>query len=197
MIFGSVKGYSIQQVTLKMLENNKWNFEELEEKDSKIKKEIKEVIENGGTVYSLDKKKVLKTVYLFKLITDDKDKILTFDKKVVLDEITEDVITEFENDMTTLLGEAVAGEEITKAIWGDKEIEPSRVKIGKLEIPVSFIWILLGIMFWLFFDNLILFVIYLCVGVSSGYAIKVNEPKRKLKKINKSKNKKSSPKKEK
>lgn len=189
MVFGSVKGYSIQQFSLKMLENKKWDFSELEEKDANIKKDIKEVLENGGTVFALDKKKVLKTVYLFKLVTKDKEKILVFDKKVVLDEMTEDAIKEFEDDMTTLLGETVSGEEITKVVWEDKEIEPSKVKIGKWEIPLSFIWISVGVIFWMLFDDFIWFVIYLCIGISSGYAVKVNEPKRKLEKNKKAKKK--------
>lgn len=187
MIFGSVKGYSIQQVSLKMLDNKKWNFDELEEKDSDIKKKIKQVIEDGGTVFSLDKKKTFKAIYLFKLSSNDKEKYLTFEDKVIMDELTDDVIKEFEEDMTTLLGEAVAGDEISKVIWGDKEIELSKVKIGKLEVPLSIIWMLVGIIFWILFDDFMWFVIYLCIGVSSGYAVKINEPKRKLSKSKKSK----------
>lgn len=185
MVFGSVKGYGIQQISLKMLENKKWNFSELEIKDSDIKNEIKFVIENGGTVFALEKKKIFKAVYLFKLVNDSDDKYLSFDKKIVLDEIIEDAIKEFEDDMTTLLGEAVAGEEVSKVIWGEKEIELSKIKIGKLEIPLSIIWMLMGILFWLLFDDFMWFVIYLCIGVSSGYAVKINEPKRKLKKSKK------------
>lgn len=185
MVFGSVKGYGIQQISLKMLENKKWNFSELEIKDSDIKNEIKSVIENGGTVFALEKKKIFKAVYLFKLVNDSDDKYLSFDKKIVLDEIIEDAIKEFEDDMTTLLGEAVAGEEVSKVIWGEKEIELSKIKIGKLEIPLSIIWMLMGILFWLLFDDFMWFVIYLCIGVSSGYAVKINEPKRKLKKSKK------------
>ena len=185
MVFGSVKGYGIQQISLKMLENKKWNFSELEIKDSDIKNEIKSVIENGGTVFSLEKKKIFKAVYLFKLVNDSDDKYLSFDKKIVLDEIIEDAIKEFEDDMTTLLGEAVAGEEVSRVIWGEKEIELSKIKIGKLEIPLSIIWMLMGILFWLLFDDFMWFVIYLCIGVSFGYAVKINEPKRKLKKSKK------------
>ncbi|MBQ3510858.1 MAG: hypothetical protein IJA30_01020 [Bacilli bacterium] len=185
MVFGSVKGYGIQQISLKMLENKKWNFSELEIKDSDIKNEIKSVIENGGTVFALEKKKIFKAVYLFKLVNDSDDKYLSFAKKIVLDEIIEDAIKEFEDDMTTLLGEAVAGEEVSKVIWGEKEIELSKIKIGKLEIPLSIIWMLMGILFWLLFDDFMWFVIYLCIGVSSGYAVKINEPKRKLKKSKK------------
>ena len=185
MVFGSVKGYGIQQISLKMLENKKWNFSELEIKDSDIKNEIKSVIENGGTVFALEKKKIFKAVYLFKLVNDSDDKYLSFDKKIVLDEIIEDAIKEFEDDMTTLLGEAVAGEEVSKVVWGEKEIELSKIKIGKLEIPLSIIWMLMGILFWLLFDDFMWFVIYLCIGVSSGYAVRINEPKRKLKKSKK------------
>lgn len=185
MVFGSVKGYGIQQISLKMLENKKWNFSELEIKDSDIKNEIKSVIENEGTVFALEKKKIFKAVYLFKLVNDSDDKYLSFDKKIVLDEIIEDAIKEFEDDMTTLLGEAVAGEEVSKVVWGEKEIELSKIKIGKLEIPLSIIWMLMGILFWLLFDDFMWFVIYLCIGVSSGYAVKINEPKRKLKKSKK------------
>lgn len=185
MVFGSVKGYGIQQISLKMIENKKWNFDELVDKESNIKNEIKEVLENGGTVFALAKKKVFKTVYLFKLVDSKKEKYLEFYKKIILDELTNDAIKEFEDDMTTLLGEAVAGDEVSKVIWGDKEIELSKVKIGKLEIPLSIIWMLVGVAFWFLFDDFMWFVIYLCIGVSSGYAVKVNEPKRKLKKIKK------------
>ena len=59
------------------------------------------------------------------------------------------------------------------------------LKIGKLEIPLSIIWMLVGVAFWFLFDDFMWFVIYLCIGVSSGYAVKVNEPKRKLKKSKK------------
>ena len=55
--------------------------------------------------------------------------------------------------MTTLVGEAVAGDEVSKVIWGDKEIELSKVKIGKLEIPLSIIWMLVGVAFWFLFDD--------------------------------------------
>lgn len=182
MVIGSVKGYGIQQISLKMLENSKWSFNELEESDSDIKKTIKKVIEDGGVVYALEKKKVFKTVYLFKMVFDKEEKYLSFDKSVILEEINEAAIKEFEDDMTILLGEEVSQGDITKAIWGDKEIEPSKVKIGKWEIPLSIIWMLVGIAFWILFDDFMWFVIYLCIGVSSGYAVKVNEPKRKLNK---------------
>lgn len=182
MIFGSVKGYGIQQISLKMLENKKWNFTELEEIDSDIKKDIEKVIDGGGVVYALEKKKVFKTVYLFKTVSDKEEKYLSFDKSVILEEINDAAIKEFEDDMTTLLGEEVSQGEITKVIWGDKEIESSKVKIGKWEIPLSIIWMLVGIAFWILFDDFMWFVIYLCIGVSSGYAVKVNEPKRKLNK---------------
>lgn len=182
MVIGSVKGYGIQQISLKMLENSKWSFNELEESDSDIKKAIKKVIEDGGVVYALEKKKVFKTVYLFKMVFDKEEKYLSFDKSVILEEINEAAIKEFEDDMTILLGEEVSQGDITKAIWGDKEIEPSKVKIGKWEIPLSIIWMLVGIAFWILFDDFMWFVIYLCIGVSSGYAVKVNEPKRKLNK---------------
>lgn len=182
MILGSVGGYNIRQVSLKILKNNKFDFSELENLDFNIKMDIKNVLENGGTVFSLDKKNVLKTVYLFKLIKEGQESILTFDNKIVLDEITIDVINEFEENMTTLLGEAVSEEEITKVIWNDKEIEPSKVKIGKWEIPVSFVWIMAGIIFWMIFDDFIWFTIYLCIGISCGYVVKINESKRKFQK---------------
>ena len=37
MVFGSVKGYGIQQISLKMIENKKWTFDELVDKESNIK----------------------------------------------------------------------------------------------------------------------------------------------------------------
>lgn len=184
MMFG-VKDYSIRQISLKMLENNKWDFGELEKVDSNIKNDIKEVLGSGGIVFALDKKKIFKTAYLFKIVTDGDNKILIFKKKVSLEEVAKAEIKEFEEEMTTLLGEEVSQGEVVKVIWGDKEIESSKVKIGKWEIPLSFIWLLVGVIFWFLFDDFMLFVIYLCIGVSSGYVIKNNGNHKKRKKSKK------------
>lgn len=188
MIFGSVKGYSIEQISLKMLDNKKWDFSQLEKEESNIKIVMKELLENNGVIFALSKKKVINAVYLFKLVVEDNDKTLLFDTKLLSSEITDEMIEEFENDITTLLGEVVVDEEFTKAIWKDQEIEISKVKIGKMEIPVAVVWILAGIIFSILFDDFLLFTIYLCIGISSGYIVKVSGTKTKKDKSTKKKN---------
>ena len=189
---GSVKEYNINQITLKMIDNVKWDFSEIESKNSEIKNYLKDIIKNEGVVYSLNKKKVFKAIYVFKMEKVDDKKSLVFDKKISLKELTAEVIEEFEKDIVTILGEEVASNEFEKATWDDKVIEPNTIKIGKWEIPVTLAWVLLGVVCCILFDEVIMLPIFLCCGIGTGYVVKANEPMRKLKKNKKKTKKKKS-----
>jgi len=170
----SVKGYNGYQLTKKMLENEKWSFDELEKVNPKIKKELEKCLNSGGEVFALTKKKIFKAAYLFKVIEQENEKILVIDKKIILDEV-EKCVEEFENDLEVVLGETlIERTDLNKAIWRDNEIEPIKIKIGKHEISASLIWIAVGLMFWILFDSFLWFIVYLCIAFSSGYAVKSN-----------------------
>ena len=180
LIYSNINKNEIYQVTKKRIE--KFDFTKLEEKDSNVKRYIEEVLNNGGFVYALGKKKVLKCVYIFKLVAEENDKILVFDKSVVLEEVT-NCIEKFEKDIPEILGEELIDkQEIKKVVWGEKEIQVEKIKIGKYEIPVTILWLLVGIMLWWITENFIWFTLGLCFGCSTGYAVKKSEEQIKLKK---------------
>lgn len=196
-VIGFIGKYGICQITSKNIK--KWDFSKIKKDDSDIKNDVERIIKNDGVIFCLYKKKILVSLYLFELTVENDKQVLRLYKNITLDEAN-DCIDEFEEDMVVLLGDTVAdsSSRIDKAFWQDKEIEPEHIKVGKLEISTSLIWILVGIIFWIIFDSFIFFVIYLCLSVSSGYAVKTTEKKRKLTKSKKKRaNKKIDSKKEK
>jgi len=188
LLLWGVKGYDGVEITSKILDNSKWSFDEVLEKDSEIVNDIKKALDNGGEVFGLSKKKILKSIYIFKVIKIENERVLVFDKKLILDEVSK-CTQEFENDLETILGSTIVErDDVDKAIWNDKEIEPVAVNVGKYEWPVALSFIFLGIFMWIVFDNFMWFWIYLPLAFSSGYTIKATEKKRKISKAKKSKN---------
>ena len=173
LIYSNINKNEIYQVTKKRIE--KFDFTKLKEKDSNIKMYIEEVLNNGGFVYALGKKKVLKCVYIFKLVTEENDKILVFDKSVVLEEAI-NCIEKFEKDIPEILGEELIDrQEIKKVVWEDKEIKPIKLIIGRYELPVTTLWIISGAILWHVTGDLFWFLIGISLGFSTGYAVKKSE----------------------
>lgn len=178
-VIGFIGKYGICQITSK--NQKKWDYSRLKKENTDIKNSVEKVLKNDGVIFGLYKKKVLVSVYLFEHVTEGDEEILRLYDHVTLEEANE-CVDEFEEDMVVLLGDTVAdsSSRINRAYWKDKEIEPEIIKVGKLEISTSLIWILIGIIFWIIFDSFIFFIIYLCLSVSSGYVVKTTEKKRKL-----------------
>ena len=197
-MFGNIKEYKVLEVTKKTLEKKKWIFDEL---DGKVVKEIEETLENKGFVFALgkkiDKKKIIKGVYIFKLESKDDEKVLIFDKKVFAEEIREEVIFEFEDAIDSVLGSAVSEKHVNKAVFGEKEFEIKKVKIGKYEVSTTLLWLIWGLITWILTDDVLWFCLGIVFGTSMGYVVKVNgkqiatnELKRAKKKESKKKSKK-------
>lgn len=201
-MFGSVDNYEVFEITIKKIEKKKWSFKELEEKDAKIMENIKSVLEGKGLVYALgrkvNKEKVIKGIYIFNYEEKDGEKLLIFDKKMFVEEIPEKDITEFEEALDSHLGSLVAVGQFNRAIFGEKEYEIKKVKIGKYQIAVSLLWILWGFVTSVLTED----IMWLCFGVvfatTFSYVVKVNgtqiaakELKREKKKKEKSKKKNS------
>lgn len=175
-MFGRVKGYNAYMVTNKTLKKKNWSFDELEEKEEKIEEKISQVLEEGGEVFALGKKKIFKAVYLFKVVNDENKKTIVFDKKIVLDEVSH-CTEEFENDLSSILGQSVAEGQYSKAVFENKEIEPHSIKIGKLEISSVVIWYVLGLLLSILFNDIIWICMGFCFGLSLGYVVKINDKK--------------------
>lgn len=199
-MFGSIKGYEVLEITKKTIEKKKWSLEELENIDSEIIKKIEEVLESKGFVFAfgkkINKRRVIKGIYIFKLVTNEDGKILIFDKKMFVEDISEEIIFEFEDALDSVLGSAVSEKQVHKVIFGEKEFEIKKIKIGKYEVSSTLLWIIWGIVTWILTKN----VMWLCLGVvfgsTLGYVVKVNGKKistkvlkRKIKKKTKKKEK--------
>lgn len=193
-MFGSIKGYKVFEITTKLLKNGKWSFEEISKNNEKIVEEIENVLDNKGLVFALgkkiDKNRVVKAVYIFKTDLNGDEKVLVFDKKIFSEKISEDVISEFENNIDDVLGAAVSKEQVNRAIFGEKEFELKKVKIGKYEVSSALLWFVWGVLLWVVTDDFIWFCLGICFGATSSYVVKVNGKIISTKEIKRSKKKK-------
>lgn len=192
-MFGSIKEYKILEITKGVLKKGKWSFDEF---DKKLVDELTDVVNNGGFIFALgkkiDKKKIVKGIYIFKLEKQGDDKILVFDKKIFSEAIREEVLNRFIENLDSILGSLVSERHVVRAYFGDKEFEAKKVKIGKKEISVMVLWLLWGIITSILTNDVIWLCLGVCFGTTSSYTLKVNgeiQSGKKEKKV-KSKNKK-------
>lgn len=141
LLWWKVKGYKGIQLTEEKLHSQEYSFDEVIESDPKLIKQIETKLEKGGVVFAFIKKKVIKAVYIFKLTTVNGEKVLVFDKNVVLDEL-EKCVKEIEKDISVALNEATFyRHDIDKVLWQEKEITKSkRFKAMMTEVKL-FSWI--------------------------------------------------------
>ena len=93
LVIGKIKGYSVCTITKGTLKKGEF-FEEIEVKEPKIKEKAIEIVENKGIIYGLKKDKKLKAIYLFNSKHEDDGEVLLFIEKILLDEISEEVISD-------------------------------------------------------------------------------------------------------
>ena len=126
LVLWNVKGYAGIQLTKEKLQSEKYTFEEIKKNVPNIIKQIEDNLEKGGIVFCLTKKKIIKAIYIFKLTTVNKEKILVFENKVILDEVNK-CIKEFEKALKTILNSIIFNRhDIDKAVWKEKEINKSK-----------------------------------------------------------------------
>ena len=188
VLFGSIKEYKTLEITKKVLQNGKWSFGEF---DKNLVKELFEVLNNGGFIFALGKKieknKVVKSIYVFKLEKQGDDKILVFDKSLFTEEIREEVLNKFIENLDSILGTLVSERHVSKAFFEEKEFEAKKIKIGKKEVSVMILWLLWGIITSILTKDVIWLCLGVCFGSTSSYTLKVNgevqsEKKEKTKK---------------
>lgn len=187
-MFGSIKEYKTLEITKKVLQNGKWSFGEF---DKNLVKELFEVLNNGGFIFALGKKieknKVVKGIYVFKLEKQGDDKILVFDRSLFTEEVREEVLNKFIENLDSILGTLVSERHVSKAFFEEKEFEAKKIKIGKKEVSVMILWLLWGIITSILTKDVIWLCLGVCFGSTSSYTLKVNgevqsEKKEKTKK---------------
>jgi len=143
VLIWSIKGYTGINLTKEKLNKKKYSFDEIKESDPNIIKEIEDNLEKNGLVLALLKKKIIKAIYIFKITKKGDERILTFDKKIVLDEVNK-CVKEFEHDIgESLPGILINRRDIDKIIWKEKEL--TQKETFKSSINVLRIVVLLGI----------------------------------------------------
>ena len=145
-VFWNVKGYDGIQLTQEKLNEKTYSFDAIKKNDSNIIKKIEEDLETGGIVFALSKKRIIKAIYFFKLTKKHQEKILVFDKKIILDEVNK-CIKQFENDIDKVLnGILFNRHDIDKAIWREKEV--TKKEKFKSLITGTKVMVWLGIMLY-------------------------------------------------
>lgn len=177
-MFVFIKDYDFCVVTKKMLEKDEF-LADISSCNSNIKHDIEKVLDNNGYVVGLEKKNILKLVYLFEL----KENVLVFKKKILTDEITEETKNKFENIVTEELKEKLIFDELEKIDWNDIEIKHDK-KAG-----FSFVVFAICFVIGLIFDNVGFGILFgFILGLTSGTVIvqkKKNNKNSKKKKNNK------------
>jgi len=164
LIIGKIKGYSVCTITKGTLKKGEF-FEEIEVKEPKIKEKALEIVENKGIIYGLKKDKKLKAIYLFDSKSEDDGKVLLFIDKILLDEISEEVEKEFEKALNQEMIELVSLEDYKRVEWGEDEIVPKKVKVGKYMVSLGSIFFMVGMVIGIIFDD---FFIGMCLGIGLG-----------------------------
>lgn len=95
-------------------------------------------------------------------------------KKLLTEEISSDIVDEFEDAIDSVLGSAVSEKRISKAIFGNKEFELKKVKIGKYEVSVVIIWFIWVLSLWVLSDDVMWFFFGIIFASSIGYVVKIN-----------------------
>lgn len=123
------------------------------------------ILENKGLMFGLKKDKKLKAIYLFDSRKENNNRILIFTEKILLDEINEEVEKEFEKVINQEFVELVSLEDYSKVEWGDEEIVPKTVKVGKYVVPLGTLFFIIGVIIGIIFDDIF---IGMCLGIGLG-----------------------------
>lgn len=180
-MFGNIREYKLFEITKSVLEKEKWDLKEIKKENPDIIDELKDVISNKGVIFALgrkiDKKKIVKGIYIFKCEIKEKEKILIFDRALFSEVIRDEVIHQFEDEIDSLLGSGVSENMYTKAVFRDREFIVKKVKFGKHEVSTSLLWMLGGICLWILNKDVIWFLFGIIFAFSFGYDVKINGKK--------------------
>ena len=180
-MFGNIKEYKLFEITKRVLEKEKWDLKEIKKENPDIIDELNDVIDNKGVIFALgrkiDKKKIVKGIYIFKCEVKEQEKILTFDRTLFSEVIRDEVIHQFEDEIDSLLGSSVSENMYSKAVFRDREFVVKKVKLGKYEISVSLLWMFGGILLWILNKDVIWFMFGIVFAFSFGYAVHIDGKK--------------------
>lgn len=148
-------------------------FCELVKVDPSIVRETEYALENKNIVFAYKEKNILKIIYLFEKVPSEKGKTLVFKKTVHTPDVSEEDLIKIENNICQDLGADIAMDEIQRVEWNDKEIVPTKVKIGKYELGTAALIFISALVISVFSDEIALPIsVGILLALTCGYTIR-------------------------
>ena len=148
-------------------------FCELVKVDSSIVRETEYALENKDIVFAYKEKDILKIIYLFETVQSENGKILVFKKAVHTPDVSEEDLIKIESNICQDLGADIAMDEIQRVEWNDKEIVPTKVKIGKYELGTAALIFISALVISVFSDEIALPIsVGILLDLTCGYTIR-------------------------
>lgn len=182
-VFGIIDGYELKPLG-KLRMNKKDLFEDLIKIDDQIIEDCKKVLDNSGLIYTYERDKRIKAIYLFEEEKKE-ERILNNTKTVYTEEILEEQKEKFDTRLQEEFKDELLFLEYDKVYVHDNvmQIDPSR---SKTEIYAALIGgAAIGFMFgWLVFEELTFGLLWaiLFAATFSGLEIVVSKKRGRKKK---------------
>jgi F0F1-type ATP synthase assembly protein I len=183
--FGIIDGYEMNLVGKLRLKKEEL-FEEIKKKDKDIIEKCKKVLENGGNIYSYEKDKKIKALYVFEKEKRDNENVLVNKTNIYTKEIDDKLKVKLDERIKEELKEKISLLEYKKVYINDEvmQLDPKK---SKKEIYLSLIGgALLGFIFgWFILEDIFFGIIWAVVfaGIFSSLDVVVStKPGRKKKK---------------
>ena len=168
-----VKEKHYREVILKKRTLDGKIFCELVKVDSSIVRETEYALENKNIVFAYKEKNILKIIYLFETVQSENGKILVFKKAVHTPDVSEEDLNKIESNICQDLGADIAMDEIQRVEWNDKEIVPTKVKIGKYELGTAALIFISALVISVFSDEIALPIsVGILLALTCGYTIR-------------------------
>lgn len=170
----------IKKIKKKHLKKEKW-FRVIESENPGVLKEAEHYIDNHGLVLARKKWGVIECLCFF-ASDDDNNKTLRHVKDVFIEKVDGSDRNKLISNIKEAISENVSMDELTEVVWDDVSYKQNTTKIGNISIPTGVIFVSLGIIFSVLFDNFAWFFLGLLLGLTGGVVTKEIKKNKKKKK---------------
>ena len=160
-------------------------FSVIENENKDIKQEVEKILDNKGKVLMRKKGGIIRGLFLFEA-KDEKGKVLNHKKNYFIKEVDDNEKEKILKSVEESMSQLVSLAEYEEVIIDNKKIEQKKTTIGKTEVSVGLLIFLIGLVLFLFTDD----ILWCCLGFVFGFtygfsAVEIKKQKRK--KVNKNK----------
>ena len=170
----------IKRIKKKHLKKEKW-FRIIESENKGIVEEVEEYLDNYGMVLARKKWGVIECLCFF-ASNDENRKTLKHVKEVFIEKVDGSDRNKIINNIKESISENISMDELSEVIWDDVSYKQKTTKIGHFAVPTGIIFITLGIILSVLFDNFSWLFLGLLIGLTCGVAtVEVKKKKNKKK----------------